>query len=519
MFLTLGVATIDPAASENSGLWSPWQEHSTRDGLAAVPLSHEPPPPGTAPQRVFSPVTDLQRRLFLEQSLLSLTQLQEVASREPDHSAGFPFLQLSLGDRLLQEGDEVAARRHWENAAAFTTPGPATDEAQRRLLRMDEAAPLQVGVLLPLSGKFANLGKNLLHAMQKALSDYRDTPIVLLPMDSGNDPRTSRAATAALAAQKVAVIIGPVFKEEAKAAVETALQSAIPILPLNPNKELTTLSAPYAVLPGRSRVVLNALAPDQQARFMARFARYQEKPRGAVLAPNSDYGHLTADAFVQEFSQLGGQITAVVLFPPEVKDLTPWIKSLKAAPGQAAPDALFMPTTIEQTRLILPQLPLIATGPGSDVVDMPLLLGTNLWNRNELLAENATLLIGAAFCDTSAQDRHFFRQSYRKAWGEDPAALAQLAYDGVAVLAQLLRQQRLGGPPWEEGFARPEGFRGSAGLLHYQGDGVAHHQYQVYQVGTEGVLPLPEIPELANDREATARPAPFDARSAFPSGR
>ncbi|MBF0611465.1 MAG: penicillin-binding protein activator [Magnetococcales bacterium] len=512
------------AADYTSG-WSttPQQARPVDDGLARVPLSgeevrpSEPPrqtarpmesPPAVDPRRITSTASMAERRMMLDHDAMPLAQLQDLATRESNQSPRFAFVHLALGDRLIQQGEEASALHHWQTAAGVINPNAASDEAQRRLFRLDDLAPFRVGVLLPLSGKYATIGQNALNAMKKAISDHRDSPLVLVPMDTGNTATGGRVAAEALANQGVSAFVGPIFKDEVKAAVEVASRFRLPILPLNPNKELAT----------GGQVYLSALDPALQAKVMARFAHYQEKPRAAVLAPDSEFGRLSADAFVQEFSRLGGQVTGVVHFPAGVQDLSPWIKSLRMAPTAGSPprppEALFLPTTVEQTRVILPQLTLISTSSDSDVVDLPLLLGTNLWNRNELMADNAALLIGAVFCDTSAQERHFFRQAFKKIFNDDPAAFAQLAYDGVAILAQLLRQQRLGGGEWERGFLRPEGFRGATGMVRFREDGSATHSYQIYQVGTEGVLPLPDIAEV-NQEAIPVRVPPGKPASAF----
>ncbi|MBF0462139.1 MAG: penicillin-binding protein activator [Magnetococcales bacterium] len=337
--------------------------------------------------------------------------------------------------------------------------------------------PTKVGLLLPLSGKWTNMGEHLRRAAKKALADYPTVPIQLLIADSGDTAETSQKGMQELMAQQVDMVIGPVFYATVAPAAEVAMAHHVPIVTLNPQRESDQ------PLPG---VFSNAFQPEQEAKIMARYAVAEKKyARIAILAPESEYGRGVAKTFGDEVQALGGTLVRTAYFPPETTDFSPWLKTL----GNQF-DALFLPAPAKQVRSIAPQAAYIRTG------NTPVaLLGTALWNSPELLTEGTDFLEGATFCDTDTVAREQFRQSFRQVWEEDPSTLATLAYDGVAVVAQLLQEQRPGEKEWRNALTRPAGFRGASGILRFLDNGRSRRVYHLFQVTNGQSKMLGPVPD------------------------
>ncbi len=318
--------------------------------------------------------------------------------------------------------------------------------------------------MLPLSGRHKLWSANLLHAAQKALADYRDVPISLFIADSSGTPEDTKIAVENLHQQGVKIILGPIGHESAKTAATQAVSLQLPIITLNPSADIALAG---------DQVYMNAFHPERQARIMAHYAvKEREFVRIAILAPDSSYGRLMAGAFAEEVEALDGKVVRSTFFAPDSPDFTPWIKALvhldpnvvekrlkKAAttipidPSDPLPptkkddldawadfDALFLPTQANQIRLIAPQAAFYNIR--SPQVT---LLGTSRWNRQSLFEGGTEYLRGAVFLDTDRQLRDQFRMAFRQIWEEDPTSIATMTYDGVAVIAQLLREQRMGG--------------------------------------------------------------------------
>ena len=389
-------------------------------------------------------------------------KLENILDMQPSGSIFTPFLQISLGDKLAQAGQESEAQALWRDAQQFE--GTAAEAARRLSANDTIEAPLRVGLLLPLGNQWASMGEHLLHAAQKALADYRDVPIQLLIGDSSDTAEASHNAMNDLVAQQVDVVVGPVFHASVQPAAEIASAHGIPLITMNPHSETSqTLSGVFS----------NAFHPAYEAEIMARYAvlekRYQ---RITVLAPESEYGRNVTETFSQHVQALGGAVVHAAFFPTDTLDFSPWIKAL----GKNF-EAMFIPASAKQVRLIAPQAAFFEVG-----VPNVALLGTARWNNPELLIEGTDYLRGAVFCDTSQEENERFKQAFKQSWNEEPSTLATLAYDSVAVLAQLLRDQRQGGQSWYNGLTRTSGFRGASGPLRFLGNGRSQRTYHLFEI-------------------------------------
>ena len=72
---------------------------------------------------------------------------------------------------------------------------------------------LKIGVLLPLSGKFQNIGLSFLKAIQLALFDIGDKKIMIYPKDSKANALDTYLAAKEFQDMGIEIVIGPIFYE------------------------------------------------------------------------------------------------------------------------------------------------------------------------------------------------------------------------------------------------------------------------------------------------------------------
>ena len=72
---------------------------------------------------------------------------------------------------------------------------------------------LKIGVLLPLSGKFQNIGESFLKAIQLALYDISNENIKIYPKDSKANPLNTYQAAKEFENLGIKIVIGPIFYE------------------------------------------------------------------------------------------------------------------------------------------------------------------------------------------------------------------------------------------------------------------------------------------------------------------
>ena len=75
---------------------------------------------------------------------------------------------------------------------------------------------LIIGVLVPLSGKFKEIGKSVLRAIQLGLIDLNESNIKIYPQDSKGNAEDAYLAAQEFQRLGVTVVIGPIFHESLK---------------------------------------------------------------------------------------------------------------------------------------------------------------------------------------------------------------------------------------------------------------------------------------------------------------
>ena len=78
---------------------------------------------------------------------------------------------------------------------------------------LEDSNVLKVGVLLPLSGKFQDIGESFLKAIQLALYDISNKNIKIYPKDSKGNALNTYLAAKEFEEQGIKIVIGPIFYE------------------------------------------------------------------------------------------------------------------------------------------------------------------------------------------------------------------------------------------------------------------------------------------------------------------
>lgn len=79
--------------------------------------------------------------------------------------------------------------------------------------KLENEKVLKIGVLLPLSGKFQDLGESFLKAIQLALYDISNVNIKIFPKDSKGNALDAFRAAKEFEDQGIKIVIGPIFYE------------------------------------------------------------------------------------------------------------------------------------------------------------------------------------------------------------------------------------------------------------------------------------------------------------------
>lgn len=225
-----------------------------------------------------------------------------------------PYLLLLTGRFYIQNYNLKAAENTLSDILHLYPESEEKSEAAtlyQKVLneqRTTSTTPI-IGVILPLdslnNGIYSNAAGEILEGIKYAVSEYNKnhTPkIGLLIRNVGSDSTTvDKIENEFSGISSLKAVIGPIFSNEVKEVLKAFKNTDIPIIsPTATANNLTDLY-PYFFQANPSFAV--------RGKVMAEYIYYVEnKRRMAVFNANQGYSPALADAFINEFEKLGGQI-------------------------------------------------------------------------------------------------------------------------------------------------------------------------------------------------------------------
>jgi len=250
--------------------------------------------------------------IWLALSRLTTTDLQRLRSAPPDPLGGWARLA-ELARQNLQGPNALAdAILQWQ----MQYPGhPASEGFTDKLasgIRITGQPPQQLALLLPLTGTLANAGAairaGILAAYYNIPEDSQRPAIKIY--DVGGDPEAILGDYHRAVSDGAQFVIGPLRKESVRV---LALQQQLPVPVLALNRTGTD-SVPNPML------FQFGLAPEDEAREVARRAWHDGHRRAIALLPRGIWGDRVYEAFLDEWQQLGGRLLEVERYDPDEPD-------------------------------------------------------------------------------------------------------------------------------------------------------------------------------------------------------
>jgi ABC-type branched-subunit amino acid transport system substrate-binding protein len=394
---------------------------------------------------------------------------------------------------------------------SLTGPGSEGQGVRLSPPAMPPPAPgtVRVALLVPLSGRQADLGHSMLDAAQLALFDIADQRFELLPYDTGGTPEGAAAAAQFAVGDGVSVILGPLLAGSVQAVAPSAWAANIPVIAFSSDRSVAG-----------DGVYVMGFTPGSEVARVVSYAYSQGLMRFALLAPDNAYGARVVTALDNAAAAIGAIVTRVELYDPATGDFDGLIRRLVdptrpnrgfvgegAGPEErdrrvrqftlarldsegnraARPfDALLVADGGRRLQAIAAHLPVHGIDPSTVHI-----LGTGAWDEPGTGAEPA--LLGGWFAAPQPDFRAGFEQRYAETYGRAPARLATLAYDATA-LAAVLAQTPGGGVFDAKTLTDPRGFAGRDGIFRFQPDGVAERALAVLRVERHGAEVISEAP-------------------------
>ena len=449
------------------------------------------------------PVTVLRLRRerdTLIEGLTDILALREAAGAEEDSEIR-NLLYLHLAQMAVRKGFtgmgafalEMASRGGGES-------GELAARERAWLERILFYRPKIVG-LLPLSGRYADIGFAVLSGAQVALRQLRgqgpeSSSPVLIWTDTGGVPERAREAfQAASRDPSVIGFIGPLTGEEGQSVSIAFAPDSPPVLYLGQKS-----------IPQKPFLYRFGLSPRQEALSVLSHLARSGKDDLILFFPENGYGRGFADAVYATAAEAGVRVDRRVSYSPDTSDFT---DSIRRAVGRAAfssPSSSKRgdPVTLRQEAIVIAdrweKAFLLASQLRFYNVYLPL-AGFSGWNDEELVRKAGDAVSGSVFSvDYAGSVPGFlgenFRKEYRDALERTPSRFEATGYDAALLLAESFRlgekDSRTAGELARERIPLLGTFRGVTGMFQFGADGEMRRKVSLLRVELGTFVPVPD---------------------------
>jgi branched-chain amino acid transport system substrate-binding protein len=333
----------------------------------------------------------------------------------------------------------------------------------------------RIGILLPFSAR-PDQALAMFQAAELAIFEQGNPDTLLIPRDSGATEQSAEEAARLLLRAGADVILGPLQREQVRGAHRAA--GRVPVIGFSNDRTVA----------GEGTYLLS-IPPEEEVARIAEFATRRGLRSFALLAPSSELGRRVEAAFRKEITARGATLAVVQTYASSTeRDAAGAARTLAGQVRAGNVQAILIAESGAALR---------ATGPallagGLDLSRVQL-LGIGGWATGDALRE-PTLARGWYVAPDPAV-RAGFEQRYRTAYGQAPARLASLAYDGVALVAYLTKGRGTDGIS-RTNLERGNGFGGVDGMFRFRGDGTVERALAVLEVRQTGPATIDPAPRV-----------------------
>ena len=302
---------------------------------------------------------------------------------------------------------------------------------------------LKVGVLLPLSGKFENIGQSLLKSIQLGLFDIDNKNIKIYPKDSKGNALDAYLSAKKFQEMGIEIVIGPIFHESLERLDEIS--------------NITFISATNKTQEIPKNTIAFGINLDSQMNTLKKYFDETKVSKTLLLSPRSDFNYQTESIakkdilkFYRTYSydsnpkKITGEIEKITKYRERKKDLERRIKILEKSEldkdkhelkkleqkhtlGKVNFDSVFVVDFGERLKSVLASF--MFADVSSEKVNFFTL---NQWFDETLFGENS--LRNLHFPSIDYDNLKKFEKRYFKTYNEKPNEISILAYDALGLI-------------------------------------------------------------------------------------
>ena len=368
---------------------------------------------------------------------------------------------------------------------SFTINSSAATEVEEKL---ENETTLKIGVLLPLSGKFQEIGESFLKAIQLALYDISNENIIIYPKDSKGNAKDSYLSAKKFEEEGIEIVIGPIFYESLERLNE--IDSITFISLTNKTKEIPKNTIAFGI------------NIESQIDVLKKYLDQIQVSKTLLLSPNTEFiyqSESVAEKDVLKFyrtysydinpKKITGEIEKITKYRERKKDLERRIKILEKSDlykhkqelkkleqmhtlGKVNFDSVVVIDFGERLKSVLTSFMF------SDVSSKQVSFFTiNQWFDETFFNENA--MQNLHFPSVDLENLKKFNKRFLNTFKEEPNKVSILAYDALGLIYYCWINNNFDFK--SEQLYSKKGFKGLHGEFFIK-DNLSHQKLKIYKV-------------------------------------
>ena len=306
-----------------------------------------------------------------------------------------------------------------------------------------EDKELRIGFIAPLTGPFAQVGKDMVDGfnlyLEEAKGEFGGAKVKLIVEDDVAKPDTGVTKAKKLILQdKVHMLIGGVLASTGYALAPVSTADKTVYLPSVPaSDDLTQRDAskfPYLVRTGWTS--------SQPHHALGQWACDQGYKKIAAIAADYAFGYEVVGGFQKAFEDCGGKIVQKIWPPLNTKDFGPYIPTIKPDADavlslMVGPMALQFPKQLRQAGF---KKPIVGGGTSYDEFALPFM-------DDGVIGDVSALQYSAAL---ETPKNEAFVKKYRAKFGKVPSYFSETNYSTALMVDEVMKQTKGAWPGPEE---------------------------------------------------------------------
>ena len=353
---------------------------------------------------------------------------------------------------------------------------------------ISEEERVKIGLLVPLTGDNAEIGKQIVKAARLALSDIDSNKLEVLPKDTQSDPNKTLISAREFDELGINLVIGPVFYKN--------------LVYLDEVSNLTFLSFTNRTLDLPKNIISTGINSTSQLITIKKFIKKNEIKKTIFLTPNLNYDLEVKKGIKEskiktlkqyfydiEPTKLTKQIEKITNYETRKQNLIDEITRLensddpnkerkiknlekKYTIGNVNFDSVIIADFDESLKSVITSLLYTDVSPKDKY-----LITFNQWFDESLLDEAASQPI--YYPSINKENLKNFKNKFQTQFNEDPSHLSLLGYDLVGLVYYLSMKYNMS--DINKAFKAKNSFKGKIGIFEIE-DNKINHQLNFYKI-------------------------------------